>query len=71
MKAMGQTVPYALFEAEVTNLPVKKLKGMISVVSDNDGKNKIMVSANDSGKYSQIIAEQFFKNVKLSKSKTE
>ncbi len=72
MKAMGQTVPYAQFEAEVTNLPVKKLRGMISVVSDKDGKNKIMVSANDSGKYSQIIAEQFFRNVKLtneSKSK--
>ena len=66
MKAMGQTVPYAQFEAEVTNLPVKNLKGIISVVTDKDGKNKIMVSANDSSKYSQIISEQFFKNVKLS-----
>lgn len=29
MKTMGQNAPYALFEAEVTNLPDKKLKGMI------------------------------------------
>lgn len=71
MKTMGQTVPYAQFEAEVTNLPIKKIKGMISVAQDNDGKNKIIVSANDGGKYSQIIAEQFFKNVKLSKTSKE
>lgn len=68
MKSMGQTVPYAQFEAEVTNLPIKKVKGMISVATDKDGKNKIIVSANDGGKYSQIIAEQFFKNVKFSQN---
>ena len=63
---MGQTVPYALFEADVTNLPVKKIKGMISVATDKEGKNKIIVSANEGNKYSQIIAQEFFKNVKLS-----
>ena len=46
----------------------KKIKGMISVATDKDGKNKIIVSANDGGKYSQIIAEQFFKNVKFSQN---
>ena len=65
MQTMGQTVPYALFEAEVTNLPIKKIKGIISVAQDKNGKNKIIVSANDGGKYSQIITEQFFKNVQL------
>jgi len=69
MKAMGQTVPYAQFEAEVTNLPVKTIKGVVSVATDKNGKNKIMVSANDGGKYSQIIAEQFFKSVKFSEEK--
>lgn len=69
MKTMGQNAPYALFEAEVTNLPVKKLKGMICVAKDKEGKNKIIVSANDGGKYSQIISEQFFKNVKLNDAK--
>ena len=65
MKAMGQTVPYAQFQADVTNLPVKTLKGVIAVAQDNDGKSKILVSANEKDKYSQIIAEQFFKKVKL------
>lgn len=65
MKAMGQTVPYAQFQADVTNLPVKTLKGVIAVAQDDEGKSKILVSANENGKYSQIIAEQFFKKVKL------
>lgn len=65
MKTMGQTVPYAQFEADVTNLPVKTLKGIVAVAEDKEGKSKIIVSANESSKYSQIIAEQFFKKVKL------
>ena len=68
MKAMGQTVPYAQFQADVTNLPVKTLRGIIAVAQDNEGKSKILVSANEQGKYSQIIAEQFFKKVKLSEN---
>lgn len=66
MKTMGQTVPYARFEADITNLPVKHVKGLIAVAKDKDGKNKIIVSANQENKYSQIIAEQFFQKVKLS-----
>ena len=69
MTAMGQTVPYAQFEADVTNLPIKNIKGVLAVATDNNGKNKIMVSANDGGKYSQIIAEQFFKSVKFTEEK--
>lgn len=65
MKTMGQTVPYATFEAEVTNLPIKEIKGIISVAENKDekGKDKIILSANQSDKYSQIITEQFFKKV--------
>ena len=65
MKAMGQSAPYAQFEADVTNLPIKTVRGVVSVVTDKSGKNKILVSANDGGKYSQIIAEHFFKSVKF------
>lgn len=71
MKAMGQTVPYAQFEADVTNLPVKTLKGIIAVAEDNEGKSKIIVSANESNKYSQIISEEFFKKVKLSENDSD
>ena len=66
MKAMGQTVPYVRFEADVTNLPVKEIKGLIAVAKDKEGKDKIIFSANQGNKYSQIIPEQFFKNVRLS-----
>ena len=65
MQTMGQTVPYAQFEAEVTNLTYQKIKGIISVAEDKNGKDKIIISANQNNKYSQIIAEQFFKKVKL------
>ena len=64
MKTMGQTVPYAKFEAEVTNLPIKKITGIIAAALDDNGKTKLIVSVNEGSKYSQIITEQFFKNVK-------
>lgn len=65
MQTMGQSAPYARFEADVTNLPMKHIKGVVAVAKDNDGKSKILVSANQGDKYSQIIAEQFFRKVKL------
>lgn len=65
MQTMGQTVPYAQFTADVTNLPIKEVKGIISIANDKNGKDKIILSANQDNKYSQIITEQFFKKVKL------
>lgn len=65
IKTMGQSAPYARFEAEVTNLPIRKVDGMIAVVEDEDGQDKIIVSVNQGGKYSHIITEQFFGKVSL------
>ena len=65
MTALGQNVPYARFEADVTNLPMKNVQGVIAVAKDKEGKSKILVSANQGNKYSQILAEQFFQKVKL------
>ena len=65
MSAMGQNVPYARFEADVTNLPMKSVQGIVAVAKDKEGKSKILVSANQGNKYSQILAEQFFQKVKL------
>lgn len=70
MKAMGQSVPFARFKADVTNLPVKEIEGLISVVKDKNGKNKILVAANQGDKYSQIISEQFFKMVQSGDEKS-
>ncbi len=120
--SMGQSVPYVRYEAEVTNLPVKKIEGIIGVAEYSDSaennpaesqdkndksalndknnknnsivksdknnkedknakndkndknskngkgqsnvKSKILISAAQAGKYSQIITEEFFNNVK-------
>ena len=66
-KTMGQTVPYARFEADVVNMPFKHMEGMIAVadIETDDGvKSRILLAANSDDKYSQIITEQFFHKVK-------
>lgn len=62
--SMGQTIPYVKYEADVTNLPIKKIEGIIGLAQDKEEHNKILLSASEDGKYSQIITEQFFNRVK-------
>ena len=64
MQTMEQTVPYVKLEAEPKNLyGIKKITGIIGAAGE--GKNtKILVSFNKDDKYSQIITDQFFKDVK-------
>lgn len=64
METMGQTVPYAKANVEISNLPVKDMEGIISVAELENGKNLIIISVNEKGKYSQIITEAFYKKVK-------
>lgn len=59
----GQKVPYVQFNAKVTKLPVGEVSGIIAVVKDKDGKPRTLVSVNEKNKYSQIVAEDFFKNI--------
>lgn len=63
-KAMGQTIPYVKFEADTINLPVGHVSGIIGVAKNSNGKNIILVSVNSDDKYSQIIAEAFFKKIR-------
>ena len=64
MYVMGQTAPYVKIEAEPKNMPaVKKITGIVAV-AQNKEKENVLISFNTDGKYSQIIAEQFFKDVK-------
>lgn len=64
MQGMGQTVPYAKIEATPVNMPpLKHITGIIGVANDKDKPNLIL-AFNSDGKYSQIITEQFFKDVK-------
>lgn len=64
MQAMGQKVPYVKIEAEPTNMPgVKKVTGIVGV-AQKDKNTNLILSFNTDNKYSQIITEQFFKDVK-------
>jgi hypothetical protein len=64
MKSYGQTVPYVKFRAKFKKLPVGEIGGVISVVKDENGNEKILVSANEKDKYSQLLTNEFFKAVK-------
>lgn len=64
IKSFNQEIPYVKFTAKVKKLPIPEISGMISVVEDKDGKDKILVSANDKNKYSQLISNEFFKDIK-------
>ena len=64
MKSFGKTVPYVKFEAKANKLPIGEISGIVSAVETQSGEEKVLVSVNEKGKYSQVIAEEFFKKVK-------
>jgi len=64
MDSYGQRVPYVKFTAKLKKLPVGEISGIISVAKDENGKDKILISLNQSDKYSQLITNEFFKAVK-------
>ena len=62
--SMGQTVPFVKFTADTVNLPFPDVAGIIGVANDKTNKNHIlMISVNEGKKYSQIISQEFFKDV--------
>lgn len=66
MSAYGQTVPYAKFEAKSNRFPVSDLTGIVASLKTTDGSEKLIISVSEKKKYSQLIADEFFKNVKES-----
>jgi len=64
MQVYGQTVPYAKFEAKSNRFPISDLAGIVSSVKTSDGSEKIAISISEKKKYSQLISDEFFKNVK-------
>ena len=64
MKSYGQTVPYVKFKAKIKKLPIGEISGIISVAKDANGNDKILISANENERYSQLIANEFFKEIK-------
>ena len=64
MTSYGQEIPYVKFRAKLKKLPIGEISGIISVVEDEKGNDKILVSANQGEKYSQLISNEFFKVIK-------
>ncbi len=64
MTSYGHEIPYVKFRAKVKKLPIGEIGGIISVAKDSEGKDKVLVSANEKDRYSQLIANEFFKAVK-------
>ncbi len=64
MTSYGQQIPYVKFTARIKKLPIGEISGIISVVQDENGNDKILVSANQGEKYSQLISNEFFKVIK-------
>lgn len=64
MKSYGKEIPYVKFTAKMKKLPIGEISGIISVVKDENGNDKILVSANEKDRYSQLISNEFFKEIK-------
>lgn len=60
----GQNVPYAKFDASVTKLPFGEISGIVASVKTSDGSEKLALSISEKKKYSQLITNEFFKDVK-------
>jgi len=67
MKVYDQNVPYAKFEAKVTKLPFSDVSGIVASVTASDGSEKIALSVSEKKKYSQLIADEFYRGVKENK----
>ncbi len=65
----GKDVPYAKFDAEVTKLPFSDISGIVASVTTSDGSEKLVLSLSQKDKYSQLIANEFYKGVKESNVK--
>lgn len=64
MKAFGEKAPYVKFSAKISKIPGGEVEGIISSVRTDSGDIRVVLSANEKDKYSQIVAEDFFKNIK-------
>lgn len=64
IKTFGKNAPYVKFSAKISKIPSGEVEGIISAVETDSGQTRVLVSANEKGKYSQLITQDFFKKVK-------
>ncbi len=67
MQAYGRNIPYAKFEAKSNKFPISDLSGIVASVQTSDGSEKLIISVSEKKRYSQLITDEFFKNVSESK----
>lgn len=60
----GKRAQYVKFSAEISKIPGGKVEGIISAVETKSGEKRVIVSANEQGKYSQLVAQDFFRKIK-------
>lgn len=61
--AFSQNIPYSKFKTRVANMPVKGVEGIIFSVPKDD-ENIVIVASNSSSKYSQIITNALFEQLR-------
>lgn len=64
IKTFGKNAQFVKFSAEISKVPGGKVEGIISSVKTDSGQTRVLVSANEQGKYSQLVAQEFFKKIK-------
>ena len=64
LNSFGKEAPYVKFEAKAKKIPIGDIAGIISVVENKDGEQRLLVAANEKKRYSQLISDEFFKAVK-------
>lgn len=64
INAFGKRAQYVRFSAKISKMPTGDIEGIISAVETKSGQTRVIVSANEKGKYSQLIANDFFRNVR-------
>ncbi len=64
LTSFGKEAPYIKFEARAKKIPIGDIAGIISVVENKDGEQRLLVAANEKKRYSQLISDEFFKAVK-------
>lgn len=63
LSSYGKQAPYVKFDAKIKKLPVGEISGIISAAENKDGEQRLFLSVNEKDKYSQLIAEEFFKKI--------
>lgn len=62
--AYGKNLPYVRFNARVTKLPISRVSGIIAVNDSNPREQRLLISINEKNRYSQLIANEFYRAVR-------